>query len=242
MALHAEPDAVFQYSTTRALLAGLYDGALRIEQAAEWGDLAIGTVNAIDGELIAVEGRYFRIGADGIARRLPPEARTPFIVVKDFQSEHQASLPPGLDLEALKAHLDTLIGSENLFHAVVVRGRFGGMVTRSEPKQSPPYKPLAEVMAEQQVRFELGEVEGTLVGFRCPAYVEGLNVAGYHFHFLSADERRGGHVLALETRKGRIEIDTAHALQLELPEDDAFAQLDLHSGRGAELDAVERGR
>ena len=73
-------------------------------------------------------------------------------------------------------------------------GRFDLVRARSVPRQAPPYRPLAEVVADQHV-FELADVEGTMVGFRFPAYVEGIEVAGYHLHFVDADRRRGGHVL-----------------------------------------------
>jgi len=35
-----------------------------------------------------------------------------------------------------------------------------------------------------------------LAPFRCPAFAKGLNQPGYHFHFLSDDERAGGHALS----------------------------------------------
>ena len=45
------------------------------------------------------------------------------------------------------------------------------------PRQSPPYRPLTEVVADQHV-FELADVEGTMLGFRFPDYAEGIEVAG----------------------------------------------------------------
>ena len=59
------------------------------------------------------------------------------------------------------------------------------------PRQSPPYRPLTEVVADQHV-FELADVAGTMLGFRFPAYAEGIEVGGYHLHFISDDRRRGG--------------------------------------------------
>ena len=44
---------------------------------------------------------------------------------------------------------------------------------------------------------------GVLVGFWCPPFVgSNLNVPGFHFHFLSADRQRGGHVLQLRMEQG----------------------------------------
>jgi acetolactate decarboxylase len=87
---------------------------------------------------------------------------------------------------------------------------------RSIPRQQPPYRPLAEVAADQHV-FELREVSGTLVGFRFPDYASGLEVAGYHLHFITDDRRRGGHVLDYTARAGRLRIDTSSELHVELP-------------------------
>ena len=45
---------------------------------------------------------------------------------------------------------------------------------------------------------------GTLVGVRCPSWVGGLNVPGYHWHFLSEDRTVGGHVLDCRVLEGRV--------------------------------------
>ena len=65
--------------------------------------------------------------------------------------------------------------------------------------------------------FELRDVSGTLVGFRFPDYASGLEVAGYHLHFITDDRRRGGHVLEYRARAGRLRIDTSSELHVELP-------------------------
>ena len=40
---------------------------------------------------------------------------------------------------------------------------------------------------------------------RSPAWVGGLNVPGYHRHFLSDDRTVGGHVLDCRAREGRVQ-------------------------------------
>ena len=52
------------------------------------------------------------------------------------------------------------------------------------PAQAVP--PITEEAANQHV-FELEDVEGTVVGFRFPDYAKGMNVPGYHLHFVTAD-------------------------------------------------------
>ena len=62
-----EGDTVFQYSTVDALLGGLFDGELTIGEAAGYGDMGLGTINAVDGELIALDGEFY-YGARWTAR------------------------------------------------------------------------------------------------------------------------------------------------------------------------------
>jgi alpha-acetolactate decarboxylase len=58
------------------------------------------------------------------------------------------------------------------------------------PRQRKPYPPLVEVVGSQPT-FELRGVAGSLVGFRFPQYAQGINVAGYHFHFITDDRSAG---------------------------------------------------
>src|SRR5262249_62361467 len=113
----------------------------------------------------------------------------------------QASVPvaAGQSLEQLEVALDALPYSASRVLAARVEGRFRAVAVRSEPKQQPPYRPLADVRKAQQVVHTLEDVDGTLIGFRFPAAASSVNVPGWHFHFLSADKTRGGHVLSLAT-------------------------------------------
>ena len=98
----------------------------------------------------------------------------------------------------------------------VDRYLFKTAMARSVPRQHPPYRPLAEVVEGQNV-FELRNTRGTMVGFRFPAYVEGIEVAGYHLHFLDEAGERGGHVLDSRSRDLWARLDPSEDLHVELP-------------------------
>ncbi|MCI5168100.1 MAG: acetolactate decarboxylase [Candidatus Electrothrix sp. GM3_4] len=84
-------------------------------------------------------------------------------------------------------------------------------------------------------------VTGTLVGFRCPLYVKGLNVPGDHFHFISDDYSQGGHVLSFELLEGNGELDLLNKYFLRLPvNSEGFNQIDLSKDRTGELEEVEK--
>jgi acetolactate decarboxylase len=239
--LHAEREhhVLFQASTIGALLDGAYDGDLCFEELAEHGDLGLGTVNALDGEMIALDGRFYRADVEGTIAEVAPGERTPFAVVTSFEPAIDTRIEDSLDHDGLLARLDELIPAGAASCAIRIDGRFESVRARSVPRQSLPYRPLTEVVAEQHV-FELADVEGTMLGFRFPAYVEGIEVSGYHLHFIDAERRRGGHVLGSRSNGLRVRLDPSSELHVELPPAVDLADPDLAAATHAAVDAVER--
>ena len=211
------PHVLFQASTIGALLEGAYDGDLSFAELAEHGDLGLGTLNGLDGEMIAIDGRFYRADVDGTVGEIDGETRTPFAVVTRFEPAIDVARDGPLEHDELLAWLDELIPAGVASCAVRVDGRFDSVRARSVPRQHPPYRPLTEVVAEQHV-FELADVDGTMLGFRFPDYAEGIEVSGYHLHFIGADRGRGGHVLGSRTSSTvRARIDPSSELRVELP-------------------------
>lgn len=241
--LHAERErhVLFQASTIGALLDGAYEGDLSFAELAEHGDHGLGTLNGLDGEMIALDGRFLRADADGFIHPVSADDRTPFAVVTMFEPMIEAETSGPLGHDELLARLDELVPDADSSAAVRVDGRFDRVRARSVPAQKPPYRPLAEVVAEQHV-FELRDVAGTMVGFRFPEYVDGLEVAGYHLHFVSEDRSRGGHVLGSHASGPlRVRLDPSDELHVELPPAVDLADPALAADTHAAIDAIERG-
>jgi acetolactate decarboxylase len=216
--LHAErePHVLFQASTIGALLDGAYDGDLSFAELAEHGDLGLGTLNGLDGEMIALDGDFFRADVEGRIHAVGPGERTPFAVVTRFEPTVEAEIEGPLSHVELLARLDELTPDGASSCAIRLDGRFDLVHARSVPRQSPPYRPLTEVVAEQH-EFRLEDVTGTMLGFRFPSYVEGIEVAGYHLHFIDEARERGGHVLDSRPAMLRARIDPSDDLHVELP-------------------------
>ncbi len=216
--LHAErqPHVLFQASTIGALLDGAYDGDLSFAELAEHGDLGLGTLNALDGEMIALDGSFYRADIEGRIHPVAPAERTPFAVVTEFEPTVGAEISGPLAHEGLLGRLDALIPAGASSCAIRLDGRFELVRARSVPRQEPPYPSLTEVVAEQH-EFDLLDVEGTMLGFRFPSYVEGIEVAGYHLHFIDAARERGGHVLDSRVTEVRASLDPSDELHVELP-------------------------
>jgi acetolactate decarboxylase len=242
--LHAErePHVLFQASTIGALLEGAYDGDLSFAELAEHGDLGLGTLNGLDGEMIALDGRFYRADVDGVVGEVGGAEQTPFAVVTRFEPTVDEQVEGPFEHEALLARLDELIPAGTASCAIRLDGHFDLVRARSVPRQSPPYRPLTEVVAEQHV-FELRDVTGTMLGFRFPDYVEGIEVSGYHLHFISEDRNRGGHVLSSRCSQSlRAWLDPSSELHVELPPGVELADPDLASATHDAFELVERAR
>ena len=235
-----EPHVLFQASTIAALLHGAFEGDLSFGELAEHGDLGLGTLNHLDGEMIAIDGEFFRADVDGDVTPIEPEERTPFAVVTAFESTVDERLgDEGLAHEELLARLDELVPGDASSCAIRLDGHFDLVRARSVPRQEPPYRELTEVVAAQHV-FELRDVDGTMLGFRFPTYVEGIEVAGYHLHFISADRKRGGHVLDSRSGGLRARLDVSNDLHVELPPQVDLADPRLAANTHAAVEVVER--
>ncbi|HKZ15043.1 MAG TPA: acetolactate decarboxylase, partial [Solirubrobacterales bacterium] len=158
--LHAEKEAhvLFQASTIGALLDGAFDGDLSFAELAEHGDLGLGTLNHLDGEMVALDGRFYRADVEGRINEVDPGERTPFAVVTRFEPTVDVRLAGDeCSHDDLLEQLDALVPVGASSCAVRLDGRFPLVRARSVPRQDPPYRPLTEVVAEQHV-FELADV------------------------------------------------------------------------------------
>jgi len=213
-------DEVFQVSTIAALLEGRYDGDLSIGELLGYGDLGLGTLDGLDGEMLIVDGVAWQGTMDGSLRRIGAEERTPFAVIVPFVAEREAPLPvaanEALALDPLQRAIDRLIPDPTRIWAIRIEAEVRSITVRSVPRQVPPYPPLVAVTA-QEALFALPAGRMTIVGFRFPDALGGIGVPGYHLHAADAARAQGGHVLAVELVAGTIALDPADTLHLELP-------------------------
>ncbi len=233
-------NTVFQASTIDALLAGVYDGDMSYRHLLKHGDFGIGTFDRLEGEMVLLDGSIYQIKADGKVYRPDLSIKTPFATVCEFVADRTIPISAGTDYQTLENLINRFAPNQNLFYAIKITGKFRRMKTRSVPGQKKPYPPLKEVTSNQP-EFHMKNVSGTIVGFRCPPYIKGINVPGYHLHFISSDRTQGGHVLSFEIADGKCEIDILNQYFLILPTNTKdFAKTDLSRDRSKDLRDVEK--
>ncbi len=232
-------DILFQTSTISALLEGVYDGHLTCKELKKHGDTGIGTFDALDGEMVMLDGSVYQVKADGAAYAADDSLRTPFAVATFFEPDHVLTVRDVKDYGHLQTQLDAMLPTKNALYALRIEGTFSYIRTRSVPRQTKPYPRLIEV-AKTQPTFEYRDIEGTLVGFRLPDYMEGVNVPGYHLHFIAFDRRCGGHLLECRADSIGVQLDRMSQFHMTLPEGGDFDTFTIEPAEPEEVGKIER--
>lgn len=236
------PNAMYQVSTINALLQGVYDGEVTVKELKQHGDFGIGTIERLDGELIALNGDFYQVKSDGqVVLRNKSDVKTPFASVINFKPEQTTQISDIKDYTQLEHFLDKVINDTNYIYAIRIDGVFDYIETRSIPAQSKPYPTLAQAAKTQSV-FKAQNVKGTIVGFWCPQYVNGINVPGYHLHFISDDRNFGGHILAGSVKSGSVQIARISDFRMVLPGEGDFKNASLNKDYSKVLESVEKSR
>ena len=210
------PHELFQTSTIQALLGGAFDGDVTLNELLEHGDLGLGTLNGLDGELIVIDGKVLKAELDCTLSRPDLQSLTPYAVVVPFAPGPEQRVRGQISAATLEQRLWHDTDRPRAPAAVRIDGRFELVRLRSVPKQVPPYPSLAEAIGHQH-RHDLHDISGTMVGFCFPDGLDGIEIVGFHLHFVCDRRLHGGHVLDYTLRDATVRIDRAADLHVELP-------------------------
>lgn len=197
-------DTLFQESTIAAFSGGAYVGHTPVESIKKNGDIGLGTFDSVNGEQIHLDGVVYQGLADSnnTTRIAAAGERTPFSINTFFDAELFLTRQEGSwTLDSLNRELDTKIGDSQVPIVFEINASFSNIVIRSIAEQEGAHRPFKEVTKEQE-KYVYKDVQGTLIAIWTPQYMEGIGVPGYHYHFISDDKTRGGHVLSFETQPG----------------------------------------
>ena len=232
----ADHEAVYQVALLQSLAQGYFDGTVSVGELKQFGDIGIGTFDGLDGEMIVLDGTVYRAAADGTVNAVEDDMTVPFANITFFEEDGSIAIENATDIQVLMGYLNEVVAAngKNLFYMVKVTGTFSDILVRSEPKQEKPYRLLDEALAADQVEYEYTDINGTLVGLFCPVYMKGLNSAGWHFHFVSDDLTKGGHVLQVNIASAQASYDITGNFRLFLPDNEDFQGINL----GRDMDDV----
>ena len=100
--------------------------------------------------------------------------------------------------------------------SVEVTGTFRWARTRAPDPSYPPYKDLAEIIADQP-STTLNNIGGDIVGFYTPDFLGELGVPGYHLHFIDESRQFGGHLQDAYLIEGVIKLQRIDEVKVVKP-------------------------
>ena len=229
---------LFQVSTSGALVQGVYERAVSSNLLLNYGDFGLGTFENLDGEMVVLDGAIYQVRSDGKVTKIEKDVGTPFAVVTHFVADQDQMIENASSFKDLAKICDRYRDSDNLFYAFRIDGHFGQVHTRAM-RETREGLPLAKAAAIQP-EFEFTGVDGTLVGIWAPQFSSTLNIAGYHFHFLSEDRSKGGHLLECSGKHLRMRVERLNDFHLSLPESEEFLRADLTKDTSTDLAYAEQ--
>ena len=235
--LDTELHTLFQISTSGSLVEGVYTQAVTCETVLEHGNFGLGTFADLDGEMVVLEGKVYRVRGDGTVSLAALQAGVPFAVVTRFDPSTDTQIVGAASLSRLIQLCDAHRRSDNLFYALRLDGRFTGVLTRAVS----PLRPGGRLLeaSKTQSEFTFKDTTGTLVGIYSPSFSGAFSVPGYHFHFLSRDRTQGGHLLEVSSDLLRLQVEELTDFHLALPENEKFLRADLSRDATADLKQAE---
>ncbi|MEN0052702.1 MAG: acetolactate decarboxylase [Mucilaginibacter sp.] len=232
---------LYQFGIAESFIDGLYRGSMPLGKLKEYGDFGLGAPSLIDGEFTICNGKVYQTTADGQTIEASDASNTPFAFVTFFNPDKFFFNDDITSQKELLRQLETYLDNKNGMYAIRISGTFEHVKTRAfAPLDKEPFPPLVNLL-EMQHFFEFNKTEGVLVGYKLPAFLSGINIEGYHFHFLSAERDAGGHVMSFTADRVKIEIAQMVNLKLEPPSDIAFMNYNFKGTNRPDLEKVEKG-
>jgi acetolactate decarboxylase len=190
-----DTDVFYHYSIWEAFVNKIYDGTLTAGELKEKGTIGLGSYNGLDGELIMLDGILYEALGNGQVIIVNDTTKIAYANTAFYTQDKIFDINKAEDDNHLRAQINEQIGSKNYFYAFQIHGTFKTLKLGGVPKQEKPYTQGLDVLIPNRPVFDRENITGTLVGFYCPDFIGKINVAGYHFHFVSDDKKSAGHVM-----------------------------------------------
>jgi acetolactate decarboxylase len=211
-----QSQTIWQLSPVATFETGEYDAAAPVGEVLRQGNLGLGAAQSLDGEMILLNGQFWRFAANGQVVPVSDGLGMPFAEVTLWSGGTEIPVAAGLTYgdSAFQRAVDARLPGLNAFYALWIHGTFDLMVARTYKRQEPPYIPLAHAPADT---FRVERVTGTMVGFRAPDYAHPMTITNYHLHFIADDRSMGGHVLSFTVRDARAWFSERREFTVRVP-------------------------
>ena len=241
-AAEADRESIAQIALLQSLAQGYFGGTITAGELRALGDTGIGTFEGLNGEMIVLDGKVYQALGDGRVVVCPDETVIPYATVTFFDKDIAVKLENIKDKAALEKALNEAVKKHgaNSFYMIKMPTEFSSILYRSEYGSRKPYPTLVEALKDKQTEFTEKNIKGTLVGLYCPSYMGELNSVGWHFHFLSEDKKKGGHILELSLKNATAYLDQTDKFTMILHKDKNFHELNLAKDMKEDIRSAEQ--
>lgn len=203
-----------------ALRNGVYKGDITLKTLLDKGNFGLGTYNFLDGEMIVLDGIFYRVDSSGQVTTAEPEREVPFACLALFSADKTYEISGIKSIEALQNVIRKRLPSSNKPYALRIECSFESIVVGSAKKlEENDTTGLAELMKTRPL-YKKENISGTMVGFYTPSSFAAIDLSPFHFHFISNDKTCGGHLVSgiLSSAKIKISIDEKPGYEIVLPQ------------------------
>ena len=236
---------MYQVSTLQALALGYSREVIKVEELMQHGDIGLGTFEDVNGEMIVIDGHCYKADDSGKVCEADGNTGVPFSSVTFFKECRRCELGTIESIDKLKQFLDIRIEEDfglNSMHIVRIDGNFKYVKARSGAGYRGHHVTLKESLSRTQKNFTFDNVSGTLVCVYYPDFMDGINAAGWHLHFISEDRKSGGHVFDIFMNNGIAYFDKITEIEIKLPSEPVFDTYALKNASKDEIKSVEQGQ
>jgi acetolactate decarboxylase len=109
-------EILYQVSTIDALMQGVYDGVQPVGEIKKHGGFGISTFDALEGEMIVIDGVVYQAKSDGRVYSVPDNATTPFATVTYFEPDFNATTGRPMNFSRFSTDMSTRLPSQNMIY------------------------------------------------------------------------------------------------------------------------------
>ena len=236
-------ETIYQVSLPQALAMGYGDGSISVKDLKTYGDTGVGTFEGFDGEMIFLDGVVYRANQNCQINVIKDDVLVPFCNVAFFKLNEAGG--GSIIRMYTKAEVEdglTYPIDKNNPHMVKLEGEFNSITIRSAAKQKKPYPPLVEVLKATQKKFTFKNIKGTIVGLYMPKFMSSINSTGWHFHFISADKKIGGHVLEMNVENAKFTLEKFDDFTMLVPMNKNFQDLNFDRDINEDIRKAAQGK